>query len=235
MKRILSLLGLSLALLLFVAACGTEAPSRPETDAQTQVALGNITPTVEATEEITEVATEELTEEPTLEPTVEPTTEPTIEPTLEPTVEPTTEPTIEPTVEPTEEATEEAAVEVNPTNVPSGSSPSEEEIAANVASASAERGEEIFTVNAIPTCTTCHSTDGVTMTLGPNLAGIRERAGEAVAGEGAYTYVYNSIRYSQMHIAEGGLGGAGIMPVYDGVLNDQDVYNLIAYLWTLGE
>lgn len=231
MKRILSLLGLSLAIALLVAACGSEAPSRPESDEATQVALGLITP--EPTNTATEIPTE--TPVPTNTPTEIPTETPV--PTNTPTEIPTETPlpTDIPTDVPTEAPTEAEEVNAGPTQVPSGSSPSEEEIAANVENASAEHGEEIFTVNAIPTCITCHAIDGVTITLGPNLAGIRERAGETVEGQGAYTYVYNSIRYSQLHIAEGGLGGAGIMPVYDGVLNDQDVYDLIAYLWTLSE
>jgi cytochrome c2 len=153
---------------------------------------------------------------------------PTEEPTVEPTDVPTLEPTVAPTDVPTEEATE-AAVQGTSQGASSGI-PSEEEIAAAVASADAANGQTLVSVVA-PPCTSCHNFTAETPIVGPGLFNIRDRAGTRVAGEGPYTYTYNSILHSQAFIVEG--FAAGLMPAYDVVLDEDEVYDIIAYLWTL--
>lgn len=212
MKRILSLVGLLLALAMLIAACGTAAPSRPESDEATQIAMGLITPEPTNTE-VPPTPTEVVTEEPTEVPA----TATEVPPTEAPTEVPPT-------------ATEAPLVSENPTAVPSGNTPSEEVIAANVALADAANGQNLVNVVA-PPCMSCHNFTSEAQLVGPGLYNFRDRAGTRVEGEGELTYAYNSIRYSQAHIVEGFV--AGLMPSYDGVLTDEEVYDIIAYLWTL--
>lgn len=148
-----------------------------------------------------------------------------------------TETDMMPTSEPeaTEEETAEALttlVAQNPTEVVSGNTPQEAVIMANVEEADADAGERLYTEELIPTCTTCHMVDSTSRQTAPSLVDFSEVAGTRVEGEGAYTYAYNAIRYANQHVVEGYV--AGVMPVYDGVLTDQEVYDLIAYIWTLG-
>jgi hypothetical protein len=220
MKRILCLVGLSLAIVLLVAACGSAAIPRPEADAraeaQTEIALGNITATY--TPSPTEVP-------PTATNTDVPTEIPPTATDVAPTEVPATD--IPPSEVPTEEA---VSGNVTPTEVPSGQTPSEAEIEAAVALADPELGLQRIN-GSVPPCTSCHFLDSEDTLIGPGLLNLSERAGTRVPGEGPYTYTYNAIRYSQVHIVEG--FPAGLMPSYDGVLNDEAVYNIIAYLWTL--
>jgi mono/diheme cytochrome c family protein len=245
MKRIFRLLGFLIALTLLVTACGSEAVPPPVAEAAqeaTNVALESaIAPvleeaieaeteeagdgaaeiqTEEATEEVTEIATEEVTEIATEEATEIATEEATEEAT-----EIATE---EPTEEVTEVATEEATAEVTQL---ARDIPSEEELAASVDAANVTRGQELFTVAAIPSCTICHQIDGVSTGVGPNLFGLSERAGTRVEGQGPFSYVYISIRYPHDFTVEG--FPANAMFDYSNVLTDEDIYDLIAYLWTL--
>lgn len=73
----------------------------------------------EETEQPTEAPTQ--TAEPTQEPTVEPTIEPTQEPTTEPTEQPTQEPTQKPTQKPTQEPTKTPEASPSPTATPDDS------------------------------------------------------------------------------------------------------------------
>lgn len=164
----------------------------------------------------------------------------TPEATLESTAtEVIVEPTIEATADVVEIATEEATavlttlVAPNPTAVASGNTPQEEVIAANVAEADIAEGERLFTVALNPSCTECHIPEDGSRQRGPDLAMFSDVAGTRVAGEGAYTYAYNSIRYANQYVVDG--YEADVMRVYDGILDDQEVYDLIAYIWTLGE
>jgi mono/diheme cytochrome c family protein len=232
MKRLLNLVGLSIALAILVTACGTEALSRPDADS-TKVALAvTTTPIVEVlteihTEELAEILTEEMTDEPTEVPATEtPTTEPTVEPTDVPTVVPT----VAPTDVPTEEATEAVVATVAATSqVASAGIPSEEEIAAAVDAADAANGQTLVNVVA-PPCSSCHNFTSEAQIVGPGLYNLVNRAGTRIEGQGPYSYTYNSILHSMDFIVE---GFPPAMPAYDGVLTDDEVYDIIAYLWTL--
>lgn len=165
--------------------------------------------------------------------TISVTTQNTVVSTTEATEE--VEVTIEVTIEATEEATAELTTLVapNPTEVASGITPQEDVIMANVEEADRERGEQLFNQTLIPACSTCHLNDTTVRQTAPSLVNFSDIAGTRVEGAGAYTYAYNSIRYANQHIVED--FSAGVMPVYDGILSDQDVYDLIAYIWTLAD
>ncbi len=142
-------------------------------------------------------------------------------------------------VPPATRATEEPTAELttlvasNPTAVASGITPQEQVIAANIEAADVEAGEQLFTQSLVPSCTECHLEDSSTRARGPALTNFRDVAGTRVEGQDAYTYAYNSIRYANDFIVDG--FEADVMRVYDGILTDQEVYELIAYIWTLGE
>ncbi|MGB7338446.1 MAG: cytochrome c [Phototrophicaceae bacterium] len=138
------------------------------------------------------------------------------------------------------EATEEETQEVlttlvapNPTDVVSGNTPQDAVIVANVEAADIAEGERLYTAALIPACTTCHMIDSVSRQTAPSLVNFSEIAGTRLEGESAYTYAYNSIRYANQYVVDGYV--AGVMPIYDGVLTDQEVYDLIAYIWTLSD
>ncbi|MGJ3238393.1 MAG: c-type cytochrome [Anaerolineae bacterium] len=137
-----------------------------------------------------------------------------------------------------EEATAEATEEIittliapNPTVVASGETPQDVVIVANVEAADVASGDTLFNQTLVPACVECHIEQGSARLRGPNLINFREIAGARVEGEDAYTYTYNAIRYANRHIVEG--YEADVMRTYDGILTDQEVYDLIAYIWTL--
>jgi hypothetical protein len=235
MKRLLNLVGLSITLALLIAACGTEALSRPDADATKAALAVTLTTSVDdlidtLTEEATEIATEEITEEVTEIVTEEPTEVPASQtPTDEPTIEPTDVPTLEPTVAPTEEATEAVETTVETTSQVASGIPSEAEIAAAVDAADAANGQTLVNVVA-PPCSSCHNFASEAQIVGPGLYNLVNRAGTRIEGQGPYTYTYNSILHSMDFIVE---GFPPAMPAYDGVLTDDEVYDIIAYLWTL--
>lgn len=143
-------------------------------------------------------------------------------------------------ISPTEESGAETAptqelttlVASNPTAVASGITPEEAVIIANIEAADAIEGERLYTGALVPACTTCHlEADSTVRQVAPSLIGFSEVAGTRVEGQDAYTYAYNSIRYANDHVVDG--YQANVMPVYDGILTDQEVYDLIAYIWTL--
>ncbi len=205
----ISKLGFTILTLLLITACTSN--STPTSDATNS--------TISVTTQNTVVATGEATEESV--------------PTSEVTVEATE--TVEATLEVTEEATAELTTLVapNPTEVESGITPQEDVIVANVEEADRERGEDLYNETLIPACRTCHLSDTTVRQTAPSLVNFSDIAGTRVEGEGAYTYAYNSIRYANLHVVDG--YSAGVMPVYDGILSDQDVYDLIAYIWTLSD
>lgn len=144
----------------------------------------------------------------------------------------TSDSSTEATPEITPEATASLTlVAPEPTPVQSGVTPAEDVIAANVEAADALRGSELYNQALVPTCVTCHQVDSSQRQVGPSLVNFSEVAGTRVEGQGPFTYAYNSIRYANMHIVEG--YQANLMPVYDGILTDQEVYDLIAYMWNL--
>lgn len=88
-------------------------------------------------------------------------------------------------------------------------------------------------------CSTCHLLSDV-RAVGPGMAGIADRAATRVPGEGAYTYLYNSIYNSSLYIVPEFAGQAQQMPHFGpgdngepAVLTNAQIYDLVAYLMSL--
>ncbi len=99
----------------------------------------------------------------------------------------------------------------------------------------AEGGAQLFAQGRgeVPPCLTCHQvvSSQVGFSIGPNLAGIGERAGTKVAGLSAEEYLRQSILEPERYIVS---GYRDIMyPDYSSHLTEQDIQDLITYLLTL--
>ncbi|MBZ0280417.1 MAG: c-type cytochrome [Anaerolineae bacterium] len=99
----------------------------------------------------------------------------------------------------------------------------------------AEDGAQLFAQgrDEVPPCLTCHRVirGQVGFSIGPNLAGIGERAGTQVAGLSAEEYVRQSILEPERYIVS---GYRDIMyPDYSAHLTEQNIQDLIAYLLML--
>jgi cytochrome c oxidase subunit 2 len=87
-------------------------------------------------------------------------------------------------------------------------------------------------------CAGCHMLDdlGWVGNIGPSLNGIADRADARATAAGdpdGATYIYNSVRNSQVYIVPG--YGAGLMPLYtEDLMPEQDVLDIVAYLLTQG-
>lgn len=82
-------------------------------------------------------------------------------------------------------------------------------------------------------CSTCHfvkAHQGVR--LGPNLAGISERAGERVEGQSDVEYLRDSIKYPDAYVVEDFPPGT-MNQAYEDRLSEEQINNVIAYLLTL--
>lgn len=211
-KRAFTLIGI-LALIVFVAACGTVSEPRYVVDA---------TSTVEA-----QVAQEQaeaqqaaiVANQPTNTPTTEPTA--TFTPTEAPTeIPPTATPTTPPTETPLPQPTAFGA-----------SDPLFDEVAA----ADVAHGEELFNnpiEGAALACVNCHLINSEEMLVGPGQLNLLYRAADRVEGEGPYTYMYNSIVNPNDYIVEG--YPAMVMPQnYGELLSEQDLYDIVAYMASL--
>ncbi len=92
-----------------------------------------------------------------------------------------------------------------------------------------ERGEKLFTSRA---CNTCHSIDG-SKNVGPTFKEIFGSQ-EKLASGGSVTvdenYMRESMLLPQAKVAK---GFDPVMPTFEGILNDQDIDDLIAYIKTL--
>ena len=101
----------------------------------------------------------------------------------------------------------------------------------------ARHGAQIFTqgVNQSPPCSSCHlvASGQIGFRLGPNLAGIGERAASSIEGMSVEDYIHQSILEPRSHVVP---GYRDLMyPDYRSHLSEQDVRDLIAYLLTLEE
>lgn len=97
------------------------------------------------------------------------------------------------------------------------------------------RGNDIFHhgVHDSPPCSTCHLTaEGMTgFSLGPNLAGVYERAASREDGVSAHDYIHESILDPHAYIVP---GYRDIMyPDFAAHFDEQDLDDLIAYLMSL--
>lgn len=241
-NRLIALLSVSA---LVMAACGTPAaPAYLPTSTSPANASSSIVDSsgVAAQPTATDVPATETPVPPTATPTEEPTEEPTPEPTDEPAAEPTEE-TADAEAADSEttdsEATDSEATDGEATGPIDEAREADIEFFLGLASAS--EGDALFHENlALPdgamwACATCHNVNENLDGVGPSLIGINERAGSRVEGQGPLTYMYNSIYDSQAFIVPGFEDNALHMPIYgeSGVLTDQQIYNLIAYLRTL--
>lgn len=143
-------------------------------------------------------------------------------------VPPTSTPTDEPTVTPeppTSTPTEE------PTAAPA------DPIARLVASRDPAAGEALFNQMFPETgfaCATCHHVDVPDTLVGPSLLNIKETAATRIEGMAPERYIYNSIINPNDYIVEGFT--PNVMPQnWHEVLTDTQIYDIIAYLLTLGD
>jgi hypothetical protein len=199
MLRRILFICVSVGLMLAVAACG----SRPEPQYV-------IDATETAETEVETIRETELASGFTATPTTPPTLTPTS--TLTPTA------TFTPTPQP-------------PTNTPAPTATltTEQRIENQVDTADPANGETLWTGGVQPACNTCHVIDSDERLVGPGMAGLYERGDERVAGQGAYEYIFTSIRNSQAHIVEG--YPAGVMINYtEDLLSDQEIYDLMVYI-----
>ena len=139
--------------------------------------------------------------------------------TTEPEITPETMDVVENTDETSNEETNETT-EDNP-------------IVVAVANADPIVGEQLFTMNFVTPCNSCHLVDSESMLVGPGLLNISDRAGSRIADMSAEEYLYNSIVHPNDFIVD---GFAAAMPEsYDAGLTDDEIYALVAYLMTLGQ
>jgi cytochrome c2 len=99
------------------------------------------------------------------------------------------------------------------------------------------RGQAIFNgeekIHAFVPCSTCHyETRHRFPRLGPDMAGISQRAAERIPGMSAVEYLRHSIRHPDEHVVED-FPSSTMNPGYADRLTDEDVEDLIAFLMTL--
>lgn len=97
----------------------------------------------------------------------------------------------------------------------------------------AGRGETIFRqgINDAPPCMGCHALAPGGFSLGPVMAGVRERAGQRIAGLDADAYIRQSILEPTAYIVS---GYRNLMyTAYREHLTEQDMMDLIAFLNSL--
>ena len=106
-----------------------------------------------------------------------------------------------------------------------------------IANADVANGEMLFSIMAAPACSTCHNITE-DMLVGPGQYNVLARTIEridngTIEAEGPYTYLYNSIINPGDYITE---TFANAMPdTYEGILTDEQIYDLVAYLASLGD
>jgi cytochrome c553 len=98
-----------------------------------------------------------------------------------------------------------------------------------------ERGAQLFADGQgdIPPCSTCHfvASGQFGFSIGPNLAGVGERAGNRLAELTAKEYLLQSIVEPRRYVVN---GYRDIMySEYETYLSEQDLLDLLAYLLTL--
>lgn len=145
-------------------------------------------------------------------------------------------------VEPTAEASPETSATSDATEVSSSEAEvSEPEIILveaeadpiieRVANADASNGEALF--NAGVPCSTCHRVDSEDMLVGPGFLNLPRRAEMRMGDVVAERYIYDSIIAPNDFIVD---GFAAAMPTnYPDTYSDEEIYDIIAYLMTLGD
>jgi mono/diheme cytochrome c family protein len=191
--------------ILLVAACGTVAiPVWSEQAQGTQAALA-VTSDYETS--IAPTATP-------MPPTATPTTAP-----------PTT--TARATAAPSTQAS--TATSIPPTETPAPA------VASGGVAGDPEHGKEIFNTFYDPvsfSCATCHLAISEERLIGPGLLNIADKAGSYVPGQTAEQYIHESIVNPSAYVVPD--YPDGLMPqVWGDILSEQDIQDLVAYLFTL--
>jgi cytochrome c2 len=147
----------------------------------------------------------------------------------EATAIPPTETPLPPTVTPVPPTATEVPPTVTPTAAP------QDPIALLVSLSDPANGEALFSTfydQASFACSTCHNVVNEERLVGPGLLNVSERAQTRVEGEAAERYLYNSIVNPNAYVVEEYV--ESLMPqVYMDILDEQEIYDLIAYLLTL--
>jgi mono/diheme cytochrome c family protein len=192
---------------LLISACGTVAIPVWEAE-ETKVAMA-------ATSDYQTATGPSAT--PTVTPTSVPPTATPVPPTA--TLTPTSEP---PTVTP---------IPATETPVPAADAGSE----AGAPSGDAAHGQELFNqfIDQVSfACATCHHPTTEERLIGPGLLNISTRAESRVPGETAEQYIHQSIVNPSAFLVPD--YPDGLMPqVYGEVFSEQDIQDIIAYLFTL--
>lgn len=105
------------------------------------------------------------------------------------------------------------------------------------------RGDELFhtvynnTSTGPYACSTCHNAASEDRLIGPGLYNLRDHADQRVEGQVAEAYIYNSILHPNDFIVPAEPPyPANLMPNnYRDLFSDQDLYDIIAYILTLGD
>lgn len=201
---------------LLVAACGTAATPVP--NSQTLEAEAAAAEADENGEAVAVVPTDTPAPTDTPEPTDTP---------VPPTETPTDEP--EPVEEPVEEEEEPEA-------------PAETDQITLLVSRFGDpvNGQAIFnrtlsTAGGDFACSVCHSVEpDAPRGIGPGFWNYNEVAGERVEGQTAEVYTYRSIIYPNEYIVDDYPGN--VMPLnYEEILSDQELYDLSAYVLSIGD
>lgn len=90
-----------------------------------------------------------------------------------------------------------------------------------------QAGRQVFEAQG---CIGCHVVQGVGGAVGPDLTNIASTAGTRVPGQSAEEYIRQSILNSQAFVVQ---GYQPVMPSFQGVINDQQLDDLVRYLMSL--
>lgn len=104
-----------------------------------------------------------------------------------------------------------------------------------VQAADPANGETLFTTfqaEAGFACSTCHQVDTEDRLIGPGLLNISIRAETRVEGQDAADYIFTSIVNPDDYVVDG--FSADLMPEnWTEIYSEDEIYDIIAYLWTL--
>lgn len=132
----------------------------------------------------------------------------------------------------------QATMDAQPTEVGSNDPLSDE-----IANADPANGETLFTANAGGACSACHYADSEDSLVGPGQLNVFARTVErlengVIEADGPYSYLHNSIINPGEYLTlnDSGVPYPNAMPaIYGDLLTDQEIYDIVAYLVTLGD